>query len=261
MERRPGRSTARGPRKAPRSSRPGSTGTCGSGRAPSGPTAARLTPFVWRYCLGFRQRHACATWRRTISIPRSTRSGSTRPMTIEARASDRRSREIAPGSHQVTYQFPARGDRAAADTRTGTTAGSGRRHRPASIPTTSSAPRRRPERPDVVGEKGVLTCAGWSGMPRLLPLELHRSVQAAAEDAAARRGTPRGLAAGLQGRHARVQQLRGRRSPDGVHPAQQRRAPDRQDPEVGRGGVKATNVPQADAFIDGTYRKGWELAV
>jgi predicted dehydrogenase len=25
-----------------------------------------------------------------------------------------------------------------------------------------------------VGEKGILTCAGWSGMPRLLPLELHR---------------------------------------------------------------------------------------
>ena len=27
----------------------------------------------------------------------------------------------------------------------------------------------------IVGEKGVLTCAGWSGMPRLLPLELHFS--------------------------------------------------------------------------------------
>ena len=25
-----------------------------------------------------------------------------------------------------------------------------------------------------VGEKGILTCGGWSGMPRLLPLELHR---------------------------------------------------------------------------------------
>ena len=25
-----------------------------------------------------------------------------------------------------------------------------------------------------VGEKGIITCAGWSGMPRLLPLELHR---------------------------------------------------------------------------------------
>jgi predicted dehydrogenase len=26
-----------------------------------------------------------------------------------------------------------------------------------------------------VGERGFITCAGWSGMPRLLPLELHRS--------------------------------------------------------------------------------------
>jgi predicted dehydrogenase len=28
-----------------------------------------------------------------------------------------------------------------------------------------------------VGEKGVITCAGWSGMPRLLPLELHREYE------------------------------------------------------------------------------------
>ena len=25
-----------------------------------------------------------------------------------------------------------------------------------------------------IGDKGIITCAGWSGMPRLLPLELHR---------------------------------------------------------------------------------------
>jgi hypothetical protein len=28
-----------------------------------------------------------------------------------------------------------------------------------------------------VGEKGIITCAGWSGMPRLLPLELHREYE------------------------------------------------------------------------------------
>src|SRR5215212_6878910 len=27
----------------------------------------------------------------------------------------------------------------------------------------------------IVGDKGCLTCAGWSGMPRLLPLDLHRA--------------------------------------------------------------------------------------
>ena len=27
----------------------------------------------------------------------------------------------------------------------------------------------------IVGEKGYLTSGGWSGMPRLLPLELHQS--------------------------------------------------------------------------------------
>ena len=28
-----------------------------------------------------------------------------------------------------------------------------------------------------VGDKGIITCAGWSGMPRLLPLELHREYE------------------------------------------------------------------------------------
>ena len=30
----------------------------------------------------------------------------------------------------------------------------------------------------IVGEKGYVTCAGWSGMPRLLPMALHQSYRA-----------------------------------------------------------------------------------
>jgi hypothetical protein len=32
-----------------------------------------------------------------------------------------------------------------------------------------------------VGEKGIITCGGWSGMPRLLPLQLHRDYKRPAQ--------------------------------------------------------------------------------
>ena len=86
----------------------------------------------------------------------------------------------------------------------------------------------------IVGEKGVLTCAGWSGMPRLLPLELHFCVQAPAEDHPARRGASCRLAAGLQGRHAGVQQLRVRRAAHRVRAARGAGAAHGEGPQVGR---------------------------
>ena len=63
-----------------------------------------------------------------------------------------------------------------------------------------------------IGEKGIITCAGWSGMPRLLPLERHREYKRPAEDPSEGRGTPRRLDPGVQGRQAREQQLRIRRA-------------------------------------------------
>ena len=53
-----------------------------------------------------------------------------------------------------------------------------------------------------VGEKGILTCGGWSGMPRLLPLELHRDYKRPPKTLPRVSRPPRRLAAGLQGRHA-----------------------------------------------------------
>ena len=59
------------------SSPPVSTGTSGSAREPNGPTAGSSPRSSGAGC-GTSATAPCPTWRRTISIPRSTRSASTR---------------------------------------------------------------------------------------------------------------------------------------------------------------------------------------
>jgi hypothetical protein len=111
----------------------------------------------------------------------------------------------------------------------------------------------------MVGEKGYLTCAGWSGMPRLLPLDLHREYKRPAKT------IPR-----VAGHHADwLQGCKGGTPPCSnfeygarltefmlLGPlARRTRKVIKWDSE----GMKATNVPDAQPFIEGTYRTGWEL--
>ena len=88
----------------------------------------------------------------------------------------------------------------------------------------------------LVGEKGILTCAGWSGMPRLLPMELHRAYKRPPKTHSPRRRASCRLAPGLQGRHTGVQQLRVRRATHRVRPPRHAGAADGQGREVGRRG-------------------------
>jgi len=113
----------------------------------------------------------------------------------------------------------------------------------------------------IVGEKGVLTCAGWSGMPRLLPLELHFSYKRPPKT------IPR-----VAGHHADwLQACKG-----GTPACSNFEYGARLTEFVLLGalalrtgkvlkwdadGMKAANVPDAQALIEGTYRKGWELPV
>jgi len=113
----------------------------------------------------------------------------------------------------------------------------------------------------IVGEKGVLTCAGWSGMPRLLPLELHFSYKRPPKT------IPR-----VAGHHADwLQACKG-----GTPACSNFEYGARLTEFVLLGalalrtgkvlkwdaaGMNAANVPTAQAFIEGTYRKGWELPV
>jgi hypothetical protein len=110
-----------------------------------------------------------------------------------------------------------------------------------------------------VGERGFITCAGWSGMPRLLPLERHREYVRPAKTLprveghhtdwlqACKGGRP---ASGHFGYGARLSEfillgnvaLRTQRRLQWDAPA-----------------MKATNAPGADQYLRGEYRAGWEL--
>jgi predicted dehydrogenase len=110
-----------------------------------------------------------------------------------------------------------------------------------------------------VGEKGLITCGGWSGMPRLLPLELHREYKRPPKTLprveghhadwlqACKGGTPAcsnfGYSSGLTElvllgdvalRTGKVLKW------DGPN-------------------MKATNAPEADQYLKEPYRAGWEL--
>ncbi|HYN04820.1 MAG TPA: Gfo/Idh/MocA family oxidoreductase [Vicinamibacteria bacterium] len=110
-----------------------------------------------------------------------------------------------------------------------------------------------------VGEKGIITAAGWSGMPRLLPLELHRSYVRPAKTIprvpghhadwlrACKGGPP---ASGNFGYGARLTEFM-------ILGNVALRAGKmlRWD----SANMKATNAAQADAFLKLEHRKGWEL--
>jgi hypothetical protein len=113
----------------------------------------------------------------------------------------------------------------------------------------------------IIGEKGYLTCGGWSGMPRLLPLELHLNYKRPAK------ALPR-----VKGHHADwLQGCKGGTPPCGTFEygarltefmllgplARRVRKVIEWDPA----GMKAANVPDAQQYIEGSYRKGWELPV
>jgi predicted dehydrogenase len=111
----------------------------------------------------------------------------------------------------------------------------------------------------LVGEKGYLTCAGWSGMPRLLPLERHREYERPPKTLprveghladwlqACKGGTPACSSFDYGARLCELTLLgnvalrAGKRLQwDAVN-------------------ARATNAPEADPFLGDTYRRGWEL--
>jgi predicted dehydrogenase len=110
-----------------------------------------------------------------------------------------------------------------------------------------------------VGEKGIITSGGWSEMPRLLPLALHRDYV-----------RPEQTLARVPGHHADwLRACKGGPPASGSfeygarlcefvmlgNVALRSRKLIRWDPE----GMKAANAPEADAFLRSSYRKGWEL--
>ncbi len=110
-----------------------------------------------------------------------------------------------------------------------------------------------------VGERGLMTCAGWSGMPRLLPLERHREYVRPAKT------LPR-----VEGHHADwLRACKG--GPPACSPfgygarltelvllgnvALRARKLLKWDAP----GMKATNAPEVEPYLRGSYRAGWEI--
>jgi predicted dehydrogenase len=113
----------------------------------------------------------------------------------------------------------------------------------------------------IIGDKGILTAGGWSGMPRLLPLDLRASFTPPAKT------LPR-----VAGHHADwIQGCKGGTKPSSNFEygarltefmllgtlALRARKPIKWD----AANMRASNAPDVQPIIEGTYRPGWELPV
>jgi len=113
-----------------------------------------------------------------------------------------------------------------------------------------------------VGEKGIITSAGWSGMPRLLPTELHREYKRP-EKTLPRVESHRAdwLQACKGGKPACSSFDYGARLVEFIMLGNVALRAKKQIRWDGPG-MKATNAPEADAHLKGApYRAGWELPV
>jgi hypothetical protein len=111
-----------------------------------------------------------------------------------------------------------------------------------------------------LGDQGVITSGGWSEMPRLLPLRLHRSYERPAKTLPrvpghhadwlrACKGGPRACSDFEYGARLCEFVLLG-------NVALRSRRVLKWDAE----NMRASNAPEADAFLkNSSYRKGWEL--
>jgi predicted dehydrogenase len=112
-----------------------------------------------------------------------------------------------------------------------------------------------------LGEKGIITCAGWSGMPRLLPAELSRSYQRPAKTLPRVEGHHADwLSACKGGQPASSNFEYGARLCEfimlGNVALRARKQIKWSAPEM-----KIPNAPQAEALLKGARRAGWELPV
>jgi predicted dehydrogenase len=183
------------------------------------------------------------------------------PQTVEATASGGVDAEVVAFGMLVTWRFPARGKM---DPVTVHWYDGGLRP-PTPPGIDPDDPRQRlgegPSGIVFVGDKGIITCAGWSGMPRLLPLELHREYKR----------PPKSLPR-VEGHHADwLQACKGGRPASSNfeygarlcefimlgNVALRARKVIRWDGP----GMKVTNAPEADSYLKGTCRAGWELPV
>ncbi len=111
-----------------------------------------------------------------------------------------------------------------------------------------------------VGDKGYIVCPGWAGTPRLLPLALHKAYKRPAATLPRVKGPHDDwLSACKGGTAASANFGYGARLTELVLLGNVALRTGKKllwDAE----NMRATNAPEADAFLKDSYRKGWELA-
>jgi predicted dehydrogenase len=223
------------------------------------PYSGRFAPFVWRWIWDFGN-GTMPDMSPHHFDPAFNALGLDAPVTVEARTSQL-DPERSVGSHLITYQYAAQGNRGPL-----TVYWYDNGLRPATpLGIDPDDARQRLGEGEnglmIVGEKGILTCAGWSGMPRLLPMQLHLDYKRPLKT------IPR-----VAGHHSDwLQACKG-----GTPACSNFEYGARLTEFVLLGtlsvrtgkivkwdaqGMKAANVPEAQRYIEGTYRKGWELPV
>jgi predicted dehydrogenase len=111
-----------------------------------------------------------------------------------------------------------------------------------------------------VGEKGFITCAGWAGMPRLLPLSLHREYKRPAKTLPRSAGHHTDWVRACKGGPAACSNFEyGARITElvllGNVALRSGKVVQWDGPNM-----KSTNSPEANALLKEQYRQGWEIA-
>ena len=153
-----------------------STGICGWGPASSGPITRRMRRSAGA-ATGPSGAGRCRTSRSTTSTQPLTRSSWTLPRPWKPRPTAAWTAEVCSAGMLVTWRYAARGTRGPVTVHWY----DGGLRPPTPLGIDPEDPRQRLGEGGsgilFIGDKGIITCAGWSGMPRLLPLERHRDYE------------------------------------------------------------------------------------
>ena len=178
------------------------------------------------------------------------------PLSIEAYGAGGIDPEMAPPGGIYTYQFGARGQRPPVK----------------AVWYDGGLMPARPEGLDdndrlgedgngtlFIGDKGMITCAGWAGSPRLLPRSRMKGLVRPPQTLPRSKGHHRDWLDAIKGgpESSANFEYGARLTEIGLLGlvAMRTRRRIHWDAE----GLKAVNTPQADPFIKETYRKGWEI--
>jgi hypothetical protein len=111
-----------------------------------------------------------------------------------------------------------------------------------------------------IGDKGCISCAGWGGAPRIFPMTLQESYPRPAESIPRSKGHHRDWIDACKGGPAASAHFEyGARLTEIILLGNVAlRAGTKLWWDAAN--LKATNSREADAFLKGTYRPGWEVA-